>query len=278
MMKASAGMQVNLDVADAAGAARTLRLALSVSSVATALFAKSPLSEGRDNGWASRRARIWTEVDPDRCGIPESLLDPGADLRDYVDWALDAGMFFIERGQHLVDMTGVSFRRFLDEGAAGNRATLADWDLHLTTLFPEARLKPYLEIRGSDSNGLDRMMACAALWKGLVYGGDDVQGEVVALTSGWTRAERIAFHEDCARRGLRAAAPGGRSARELAAELLVLAETGLIGADAGDDCALLEPARELVDAGRSPAEEVLEAWRGPWQRSVVAAARGLDPA
>ena len=151
MMRATAGMQVNLDMESAEAAVRGLRLALCAGSVLTALFANSGMSEGGPNGWHSRRGRIWLEVDDERCGIPERLVSPDVTPEDYVEWALDAGMFFIVREDRLVDMTGVSFRQFVTEGARGHEASLADWETHLTTLFPESRLKHHLELRYADS-------------------------------------------------------------------------------------------------------------------------------
>jgi glutamate--cysteine ligase len=274
MMKTTAGMQVNLDLSGPEDAARQLRLALSVGSLVTALFANSPLTAGSENGWASRRARIWMEVDEERCGIPEGPLRPGATVDAYVDWALRAGMFFVEREGRLVDLTGLPFARYLEEGAGELRATAGDWDLHLTTLFPEARLRGYLEVRGADANRLDRALAHAALWAGLVYGGEEVGEEALALTAGWSHAERLHFHREAARHGLGASAPDGRAADGLAGELLALAARGL-EARRPEERAYLAPAERLAEAGRCPADELREAWRGRWEGSVTRLAEEL---
>jgi glutamate--cysteine ligase len=267
MMKTTAGMQVNLDLRGEEDAARKLRLALAVGSLVTALFANSPLSGGSENGWASRRARIWMEVDEERCGLPEGPLREDATVEAYLDWALEAGMFFVERQDGLLDLTGLPFARYLAEGAAGQRATLEDWSLHLTTLFPEARLRGYLEVRGTDANRLDRALAHAALWVGLVYGGDEVLREALELTAGWSHEERLRFHREAARHGLAATGPAGRSAADLTAALVELAARGLERV-LPEEREALAPAEALAAAGRCPADEVLEGWRGRWGGSV----------
>jgi glutamate--cysteine ligase len=215
------------------------------------------------------------EVDDDRCGLPEASLRPGATTEAYAAWALAAGMFFVERGGELVDLTGIPFEHFLSSGAEGLRATLADWELHITTLFPEARLRGYLEIRGTDSNRLDRALAHAALWMGLVYGGPEVEREGLALTEGWSHADRLRFHRDCARHGLEARGPDGRSAGELARRVVSLAGKGLDLARP-DERGFLLPAEELAAAGRCPADELREAWRGRWERSITRMAADLS--
>lgn len=269
MMRATAGMQVNLDMDSAEHAMRCLRLALGAGSVITALFANSPISSGGPNGWMTRRGRIWKEVDPDRCGIPERLVSPDAKPEDYVEWGLDAGMFFIQRGDLLVDMTGITFRDFLENGARGNQATLADWELHVTTLFPESRLKHYLELRCADSNHPMLALGFAALAEGLFYGGPELLDELEKLVSGWPYGERMAFHEDCARRGLAAAAPTGETAAGIARKLVDLARRGL-EAVAPADLKYLQPVADLAEEGQSPAVEVLEKWQGEWEGSATA--------
>jgi glutamate--cysteine ligase len=266
MMRATAGMQVNLDMETPEDAMRGLRLSLCMGSVLTALFANSPISEGGPNGWHSRRGRIWLEVDDERCGLPERLLSPEVAPEDYVEWALDAGMFFISREDRLIDMTGVTFREFVEEGARGHQATLADWETHLTTLFPESRLKHYLELRCADSSSPTLALGFAALAEGLLYGGQEILDELEAHVGGWTYADRMRFHEECLRSGLAAIAPSGRSASELAIEITALAARGL-EAMAPHDRAFLIPVEELARNGRSPAAESLERWRSVWNGS-----------
>lgn len=274
MMKATAGMQVNLDIRDPEDAALKLRLALRLGSVITALFANSPLSAGSENGWASRRSRIWMEVDPERCGLPEACLRPESTLQDYAAWALEAGMFFVERERKLIDLTGHTFRSFLEEGAREHHPTPEDWHLHLTTLFPEARLKGYLELRGTDSNRLDLTMAHAAFWTGIVYGDAEVKKHALDLSGVWSHADRLRFHRDCARHGLAAVSPDGRTAAEMARELIALS-AGSLERTRSEERLLLGPAEEMAERGRSPADELRDAWRGRWRGSVVKMAAEL---
>ncbi|RMG44630.1 MAG: glutamate--cysteine ligase [Acidobacteria bacterium] len=274
MMRTTAGVQVNLDVFSPEEAARGLRLALLVSSPVVALLANSPVSEGAANGFMSKRAASWLDVDSDRCGLPPRLLSPGLRASDYVDWALEAGMFFVERDGRLVDMTGVKFREFLERGARGQQASLADWKLHLTTLFPEARLKSYLEIRCADGNPPDLALAFAALATGLIYGGSDGHEAVESLLGGFDAEARIAFHMDCARRGPAARAPDGRSAAELMRELLRLAAAEL-ERRSPEDRPLLAPLEALAEEGRCPAMETLERWERDGAGAVAALAAAL---
>ena len=255
MMRTSAGMQINLDVFSPAEAARKLRLALRASPLITAIFANSPLSAGEVNGFATRRGYIWRDVDPDRCGVPERLIAADATIANYFDWALDAGMFFVARGDDLVDMTGVTFRRFVDDGARGLEATIDDWNLHLTTLFPEARLKSYLEVRCADSNSTDLALAYVALSLGLLYGGEETLAELEALVGGLSPAELDGLHETGTRRGL-----ADRAVRGLAAQLVAIAAASL-EAHLPDDRPFLAPAEEMVESGRTPADALLDAHR-----------------
>ncbi len=265
MMRITAGMQVNLDLLSPDEAARALRLALRMASVVTALFANSPLTGGQANGWLSHRGRVWLEVDSERCTIPPGLTADGAGIEDYLNWAFDAGMFFVQRGPQLIDMTGTRFSEFLDGGRCGIKPLLADWETHLTTLFPEARLKNYLELRCADANRPELALAFAALAVGLFYGGTELREEASALFAGWSDAQRLAFHEDCTRRGLEAEAPSGARAQDLAQALLELAGQGL-DALHPEERHYLIPAEKIVATGRTPAEELLATWED-WPRS-----------
>jgi glutamate--cysteine ligase len=261
MMRTTAGMQVNLDVESPQDAARKLRLALRLCPMFTAMFANSPVSGGAANGFATRRGQVWREVDPDRCGVPSVSLAEDATTADYVDWALDAGMFFIERDGRLVDMTGTRFREFLASGRDGLTATIEDWKLHLTTLFPEARLKSYLELRCADSCRPALALAYAALATGLIYGSDDELRRVEDLVGSWSAEEISAFHDAATREGLSAVGPGGVQAAELARELLAIAGESLDRVLPGER-SFLQPLIELAGAARSPSDELLDSWRG----------------
>jgi glutamate--cysteine ligase len=273
MMKRTATVQANLDWADEADAQRKFVAAMSVTSLVTAIYANSPVVNGRDTGYQSYRASIWLDTDPDRCGIPPFSFTPGADgfFARYVEWALDVPMFFVSRpawgGYRAAG--GMTFRRFLADGFQGERATLADWQLHLSTLFPETRLKTYLEVRGADAGSQAMVLALPALWKGLLYD-DAACREASALTAHLAYEERLALREQVPRTGLatgmRSAGGGQVGVLELARQLVAIARAGLTRV-APDEVRLLAPLDEVVTTGRAPAERVREAFAG-WAGDV----------
>ena len=269
MMRATAGAQVNLDVTSPEEAARALRLALWTAPLFNALFANSPLAAGRPTGDMSHRGMIWRDVDPDRCGLPEPSCAAGSTVADYVGWVLDAPMFFVQRDGALIDLSGIPFREFLARGAKGLRPRFEDWDLHLTTVFPEARLKSYLELRSVDGNRLELVMGFAALAAGLVYGGEDIQREALALCDGWDYPQRVRFLEAAAHEALDARAPSGETTGALAGELLRIARRGLERFDS-QAVHYLEPVEARARNRRPPAADARDAWRGDWASSRAA--------
>jgi len=269
MMHLTATVQANLDYASEADMAMKMRTAMGVSPIVSALFANSSLHLGKASGFVSRRVHIWRHVDPDRCGMLPFVFEPGFGYQRYVEWALDVPMFFVLRDGRYLSAEGMTFRRFLAVGHEGP-ATQKDWNLHLTTLFPEVRLKQFLEVRGADAVPPELTCALPALWKGLLY--DDAAREAAwALIADWPFPEREAALEAVARRGL-AARVAGRAVLPLARELVSLARAGLarIGDGAGgesDERGFLDPLEAIVERGRSPGEEVLARWEGEWKSS-----------
>jgi len=262
MMKRTATVQANLDYADEEDAARKLRAVMSVTSIVTALFACSPLADGRDSGLQSVRAAAWLDTDPDRCGLLPFAFADGGLFRRYTEWALDVPMFFVHRDGYR-PAGGMTFRRFLRDGFHGERATMDDWELHLSTLFPEARLRHYLEVRGADAGPLPMVLALPALAKGLLYD-DDACRAATALTAHLSFAERLALRDEVPRLGLAAPVPGtGRPTQtvlDLARDLVALARAGLARV-APDEVDGLLPLDEVVATGRAPAERIRDAWR-----------------
>jgi glutamate--cysteine ligase len=241
-----------------------MRGAMGVTSIVTALCANSPIRMGRDEGMASARAAAWLETDPDRCGLLPFVFDDGFDFRRYVEWALDVPMFFLRRDGAYHPAGGTTFRRFLAKGLHGQRATMADWETHLTTLFPEVRLKHYLEVRGSDSGPAWLTLAVPALWKGILYDTEALDA-TVALTRGWSIDERERLRRDVPALGLRATV-AGHAVADLAREVLAIARAGLkrqAALDAGghDETRYLESLEACVASGRCPGDAVREAWR-----------------
>jgi glutamate--cysteine ligase len=264
MMKRTATIQANVDYADEEDAGRKLRAAHSVSSLVTALFAASPIADGRDTGMQSVRAYSWLDTDERRCGLlPFVFSDEGGGIfRRYVEWALDVPLLFLYRDGVYREAGGVTFRRFLREGIDGRRPTLDDWDTHLTTLFPEARLKQYLEVRSADAGPLPMVLALPALWKGLLYDDDALSGALAVLGRlGWD--ERVALRRAVPLSGLTTPLPDGRTVRDAARELVGLARAGLSRV-APAEVGLLAAVEEVAETGRTAADRAREAFaRGP---------------
>ena len=269
MMYATATVQANFDYSSEADMASKLRMAMGCSAIVSAMFANSPLAAGGESGFISKRVAVWGDMDPDRCGLLPFVFDEDFGYRQYVEWALDVPMFFVVRGHRYIPGKGTSFRQFIEHGFAGQRATLADWDLHLTTLFPEVRLKRFIEVRGADVVSADLICSLPALWKGLLY---DAAACAAAwqLVAGWSLAEREAALPAVARRGL-AADVAGRPVLELARELVEISDAGLgrlSDESSPDERPFLDALRAQLALGKSPGEVTLERWRGEWGKSA----------
>ncbi len=271
MMFTTATVQANFDYADEADMVAKLRLGLSASPVVSAIFANSSLSEGKANGFASRRMHIWTQTDPDRTGMLDMAFEDDFGYRRYAEWALDVPMFFVNRDGHYHAANGTTFRKFMESGLGAARATIADWDLHLTTLFPEVRLKRFLEVRGADAVPPGLTCSLPALWKGLLY-------DATSRAEAWDRlamhtpATRAAGRADVAKRGL-GAEYGDEPVLEVARDLARIAREGLsriahAGRRDADETGFLDPIDEQLATGKSPGQLIAERWEGEWARSV----------
>ncbi len=267
MMTQTATVQVNLDYASEADAMLKLRVAMGTASLFTAMFANSPLSDGDLNGYKTLRGHIWTDTDRARCGLLPFVFRASAGFEDYVDWALDVPMYFIVRDGAWSDMTALTFRQFLRDGHRGQHATMADWSAHLTTLFPEARLKGYLELRGADSQAPELMLALPALAKGLFYEADCLQA-AWDLVKAWTWEERLTLWQDVHKQALQARIRR-HPLTDIARELVAIGVEGLrrqrvLDARGQDESIYLERLTEQVGLGRCPADALIEKWLGEW--------------
>jgi glutamate--cysteine ligase len=274
MMLRSCTVQVNLDFASEADMVRKFRTSLALQPVATAMFANSPLTEGRPNGFLSFRSHIWTDTDPDRCGMLPFVFEPGFGFEAYVEFALDVPMYFVYRDGTYIDAAGQSFRDFLAgrlPALPGERPTVKDWEDHLTTLFPEVRMKRFLEMRGADGGPWGRLCALPALWVGLLYDSQAL-AEASELLADWTAEERQYMRAEVPR--LAMATPFRRgTVGDLAERILSIARSGLErrarpGTYAADETEYLEPLDEIVARRRSPAEDLLALYHGRWHGSV----------
>ena len=260
MMKRTATVQVNLDYSDADDARDKLRCLMSVTSLLTAIYANSSVVDGEVVDFQSYRSHIWTDTDPDRCGLLPLVFEDGDIFRRYTEWALDVPMFFVYRGGEHIPARGTTFRAFLRDGFAGHRATPDDWELHLSTLFPEARLKRFIEVRGCDAGSFGMNMALAPLTRGLLY---DVTAreQATRLTEGLDMGERVELWHAVIRQGLRARVPRtGVRVLELARELVRIADDGL-SRYAPDDRYYLAPLKQVVDSGRTQADVLADMWK-----------------
>ena len=274
MMSRTCTVQVNLDVADEPDMVKKFRVSLALQAVATALFADSPFTEGQPNGFQSYRSHIWTDTDPDRTGLLDFVFEPGFGYERYVDYMLDVPMYFAYRHGQYLDATGMSFRDFLAGRLPvlpGSRPTLTDWADHLTTAFPEVRLKRYLEMRGADSGPWSRICALPALWVGLLYDATALDA-AWDLCKAWSKAERHQLRDAVPRTGLRTPFRGGR-VMDLAEAMLAIAAEGLrrravLNRNGADERIYLDPLIESISAGMSPADRKLELFHGRWAGSV----------
>jgi glutamate--cysteine ligase len=274
MMYRTCTVQTNIDYSSEADMVKKLRVSLALQPVATAMFANSPFTEGKPNGFLSFRSEIWRDTDADRSGMLPWAFEPGMGFERYVDYALGVPMYFVKRGERYIDVAGQSFRDLMEgrlQALPGERATISDWANHISTIFPEVRLKRYLEMRGVDGGPWRRLPALPAYWAGILYD-DDSLDAAWDLVKDWTAAERQKLRDDVPRLGF-AAAVGGQSVLQLAKTTIALADKGLarrrrLDARGQDERRYLRPIEDYVARGITPAEELLEKFHGPWGHSV----------
>ncbi|QPH52456.1 glutamate--cysteine ligase [Pontivivens ytuae] len=273
MMRRTCTVQVNLDFASEADMVQKFRVAIALQPIATALFANSPFWEGELNGWQSWRQRIWQDLDATRTGGLPFVFEDGMGFERYVDYALDVPMYFVYRDGQYVDALGQSFRDFLDgklPGLPGEVPTLSDWADHLTTIFPEARIKRFMEMRGADGGSWRRLCALPALWVGLLYDRTALDA-AWDLCRDWTEEEREGLRLAAAQEGLKGAFRGG-TVRDLALQVLEIARAGLIararqgaGGLIPDETHFLDALHDIVARGETPADELIARYGGEWQ-------------
>ena len=267
-------VQTNLDFSSEADMVKKLRVSLALQPVATALFANSPFTEGKPNGFLSFRSEIWRDTDNARAGTLPWAFEPGMGFERWMDYALDVPMYFVKRGDKYIDVAGKSFRDLLAgklDALPGERATISDWANHISTIFPEVRLKRYLEMRGADSGPWRRLPAFAAYWAGILYDDDSLDAGW-DLVKDWTAEERQKLRDDVPKLGFKAEIRG-RNVLSLAKATLTMAERGLarrrrVNDWGHDESWYLRPIQEFVARGVTPAEELLEKFHGPWGGSV----------
>jgi glutamate--cysteine ligase len=274
MMLRTCTVQVNLDFGSEADMVAKMRIGMALQPIATALFADSPFTDGKPNGFLSYRSQVWLDTDPDRTGILPFVFEPGMGFERYVDYMLDVPMYFVWRNGAYIDAGGQSFRDFMAgrlPALPGEVALISDWADHLTTAFPEVRLKRYIEMRGADGGPWDRLCALPALWVGLLYD-TTAQDAALDLIKGWTAEEVVALRRAVPRSAL-ATRFRGTAVREIALEVLAIARDGLTRRARTDktgqnEAHFLNTLQHIAATGVTPAEEKLEAFRTRWAGSV----------
>ncbi len=275
MMLRTCTIQTNLDYASEADMVQKFRVSLALQPLATALFASSPFTEGRPNGYLSYRSHIWTDTDPARTGMLPFVFEDGFGYERYVDYMLDVPMYFVFRDGQYIDAAGQNFRDFMKgelPALPGEKPRLSDWNDHLSTAFPEVRLKSFLEMRGADGGPWNRICALPALWVGLLYD----QGALDAawdLVKGWSIAEQQALRDAVPQGGLCAPAPGGGTLRDIVPQVLDIAAAGLaargeVNSMGDNEVGFLEPLRQIAKSGKSPAHDLLDHFEGAWAGDV----------
>ena len=277
MMRRTCTVQVNLDFASEADMVQKLRVALALQPVATALFSNSPFFEGKLNGHKSWRSRIWRNLDDDRTGTLPFVFEDGFGFEAWVDYALDVPMYFVYRDGQYIDALGMSFRDFLKgelPALPGEKPLISDWADHLTTIFPEARIKKYIEMRGADGGPWRRLCALPALWVGLIYDQSALDA-AWDLAKGWDSETREAMRVAASVDGL-AADVAGVNMRALASQVVEIAEAGLrararegAGGLLPDETHFLNALKETLDTGETPADELIRRFHADWDGDVT---------
>jgi glutamate--cysteine ligase len=271
MMLRTCTIQTNLDYASEADMVKKFRVSLALQPLGTALFANSPFTEGKPNGFLSYRSHIWTDTDPHRTGMLPFVFEEGFGYERYADYALNVPMYFVYRDGKYIDAAGQSFQDFLDgklPALPGERPRISDWVDHLSTAFPEVRLKSFLEMRGSDGGRWNRICALPALWVGLLY--DQTALDAAwDLVKDWTIEDHHRIRAEVPKNGLCTPAPGGGDFQALGKRVLDIAHAGLtargeVNAMGDNETAFLNPLREIVDSGMSPAHQLLQKYENEW--------------
>ena len=271
MMLRTCTVQVNLDFASEADMVEKFRIGVALQPLATALFANSPLKESKPNGFSSLRSHIWTDTDPDRCGMLPFIFDGDMGFERWVDHVLDVPMYFVRRNGVYLDASGQSFRDFLEgklPALPGELPTISDWEDHMTTLFPEVRLKTFLEMRGADGGPWSRLCALPAFWVGLLYD-SDAQTAALDLIKNWSVEDMEQARNDVPTQGLQATL-AGRSLRDIGADALAIADRGLknrasLSSSGETEQGFITDLHDSIRTGKTPADTLLESFEGKWQ-------------
>lgn len=268
MMRETAGIQTSIDYESEEDAMNKLRVSLAISPIITAMFSNSPIRNGKNTGYKSYRASSWLKTDNDRCGlISRKIFEEEFSFDDYAQYLLDVHMFFIERNNKIINATNLTFREFLDNGLNGFKANIEDWELHLSTVFPDVRIKNYIEIRNCDSQKTEMILALPALIKGIMY-------DKNALNHAWSLVKDFSWNEleemrhSVPKLGLETIINNTKIA-DIAKELVNIAERSLLSnPETADEAVYLEKLKELVEDKKTPADIILKNWNNGWNQNI----------
>ncbi len=274
MMLATCTVQVNLDFRSESHMAEMFRAALALQPLATALWANSPFRDGKKNDFLSFRSHIWTDTDPDRCGVMPFVFEDNFGFESYVDYMLDMPMYFVYRDGQYIDASGLSFWDFMAgklPALPGETPSIKDWEDHLTTAFPEVRLKKFIEMRGADGGPSKNLCALPAFWVGLLYD-DQALADVTSMISDWSYDEVSALRDEVPIAALKTPFRGS-TLQDLAKDVLAIAKQGLerrakLDGSGQDETVFLNPLHAIAESGITPAEELLAHFDGDWDGSV----------
>lgn len=271
MMKQTSSIQISIDYLSEDDSIMKFKTAMGLVPIFSSIFANSPILNGKLTGYKSFRGHVWSDTDRDRCGILKFAFDNNINFESYVNYSFNAGMYFIQRDENLIDMTGITFRRFAETGHKGYSATYEDWVLHITTLFPEVRYKKYLEIRCFDSQPFENMLAAPAMIKGIFY---DTDSLIAAweLVKDWEWDDRVIAYDSAHKSALNSKIKG-RTFRDLASELIDISKKGLkkhnnLNEDGKDETIYMESMEEDVKNGMCPSDKILIKWDNEWNRDM----------
>ena len=275
MMLRTSTVQVNLDYSSEADMVKKFRVSLALQPIATALFASSPFKEGKPNGYKSYRSHIWTDTDPDRCGILPFVFDDAMGFEAYVDHVLNVPMYFIRRDGIYHDVSGKSFKDFMNgtlEGFKGELPTIADWEDHMSTVFPEVRLKKFLEMRGADTGPWGSICSLPAFWVGLLYEQSSLDA-AWDLVKDWTDEEHAALRLNVPKDAFHTKFRNG-TVKDIAKEVLKISGSGLklraeLNHNGDDEQIFLKCLNDMTDKNQTRAEEMLEKYHGEWNGDIT---------
>ncbi|MCK0068854.1 glutamate--cysteine ligase [Kordiimonas laminariae] len=275
MMLRTCTVQVNLDFASEADMIEKFRISLALQPLATALFANSPMKEGKLNGFKSLRSHVWTDTDPDRCGMLPFVFEDGMGFERWADHLLDTPMYFVRRGDKYINAAGQSFRDFMKgelPALPGELPTMEDFEDHMTTLFPEVRLKTFLEMRGADGGPWSRLCALPAFWVGLLYD-REAQSAAWDLVKNWSIEEMAAMRDNAPQHGLQTEV-NGRTFQDLAKEVLKISDLGLknrarFSTSGETEQGFLKSLWDSADSGKTPADNIKDMLEGDWQGNTA---------